>query len=223
MYHERKAASAYGAEYSLEYEVAEAIQRKRKHGAIGLDQDEAMYDMERMGASVPDFSQPPGNLTCPILQLRDPYRGAYPHMAYDPAYGQLPPHVGMSYGFDYAAHTYASASQHPLAAQGRTVASVPHGNNGRGDPFSAYRMQTGAGASSAAIAQYQQMMGSNHARSAPGHRPTLDDHLAAGLPSTGGRTTTGHKYGGGSMHAGYPTKQDSRTAQAYFPVGYAGI
>lgn len=51
MYHERKPPATYGAEYSLEYEVAEAIQRKRKRGAVGLDQDEAMYDMERMGVS----------------------------------------------------------------------------------------------------------------------------------------------------------------------------
>ena len=51
MYRERKPVSMYAADYSLEFEVAEAIQKKRKRGAIGLDQDEALYDMERMGVS----------------------------------------------------------------------------------------------------------------------------------------------------------------------------
>jgi hypothetical protein len=51
-YFERKPVSAYGADYSLEFEVAEALQKKRKRGATGLDQDEALYDMERMGVGL---------------------------------------------------------------------------------------------------------------------------------------------------------------------------
>lgn len=51
MFFEKKHPLSYGREYSLEYEVAESLQKKRKRGAAGLDQDEAMYDLERMGVS----------------------------------------------------------------------------------------------------------------------------------------------------------------------------
>ena len=51
MYHAKRHAMTYGADYSLEFEVAESIQKKRKRGAVGLDQDEALYDLERMGVS----------------------------------------------------------------------------------------------------------------------------------------------------------------------------
>jgi len=51
MFFEKKNPLTYGREYSLEYEVAENMQKKRKRGAAGLDHDEAMYDLERMGVS----------------------------------------------------------------------------------------------------------------------------------------------------------------------------
>lgn len=51
MFYEKKHAASYGRDYSLEYEVAENMQKKRKSGAVGLDHDEAMYDLERMGVS----------------------------------------------------------------------------------------------------------------------------------------------------------------------------
>ena len=51
MFYEKKNPLTYGREYSLEYEVADNMQKKRKRGAAGLDPDEAMYDLERMGVS----------------------------------------------------------------------------------------------------------------------------------------------------------------------------
>ena len=51
MYQEKQSVSVYGNDHSLEFEVAESMQRRRKRGAVGLDQDEALYDLERMGVS----------------------------------------------------------------------------------------------------------------------------------------------------------------------------
>lgn len=67
MYYEKKSADAYGQQYSLEIEVTENLQKKRKRGAVGLDHDEALYDLERMGVSGPScptsFCQHPSRLT----------------------------------------------------------------------------------------------------------------------------------------------------------------
>ncbi|KAK9898519.1 hypothetical protein P389DRAFT_167037 [Cystobasidium minutum MCA 4210] len=210
MFFEKKHPLSYGREYSLEYEVAESLQKKRKRGAAGLDHDEAMYDLERMG-------------------LRDPYRGNYPpHYHYDPAYAVGPPVAGPSrlpgqqevasrppysgYPFEgphpaqhggpmgfpqqshiHPSHASISPSNNPLAAaQGRTVASVsqqaPAGIGGRSDPFSAYRMQTPSGTptpgGTPGSMHVQAQSIAQPMRPPSGPRPTLDDHL-------GYSTTTG--------------------------------
>ena len=160
MYHAKRHATSYGADYSLEFEVAESIQKKRKRGAVGLDQDEALYDLERMGVSL-RFASRQGDVGSAadrgsaFFKLRDPYRGTYPpHFAVDPAYGYVggagksgASATGGSGSYVYEnGHQVSQQSQHPqqhpLAAQGRTVASVPQqGQSGRPDPFSAYRVR----------------------------------------------------------------------------------
>lgn len=161
-------------------------------------------------------------LTLPACQLRDPYRGAYPHLAYDPAYGQIPPHAGLPFGYDYAVPPFAGGPHHPLAAQGRTVASVPHGHGGRADPFSAYRMPNSTALPPSAMPQHYQMMAAGNGASGGAHRPTLDDHLTAVPHGMHGRSATLPKHAN-AMHTGFPMKQDGRARQMYFPVGYAGV
>lgn len=131
-------------------------------------------------------------------------------MAYDPAYGPIPTHVALPFGYDYPAPPFAGGPQHPLAAQGRTVASVHHANNGRADPFSAYRVPNATAHPSGAISQYQSLP--TNGRSGAAHRPTLDDHLAALPPGAPGRTGLPSKYSNGMQ---------GRMTHAYFPVGYA--
>lgn len=51
LYYEKKDAGHYERQYSLEFEVAESLAKRRKRGATGVDHDEAMFDLERMGVS----------------------------------------------------------------------------------------------------------------------------------------------------------------------------
>ena len=49
LYFGRRSAASYGQVYSTEIDAVDGLQKKRKHGAVGLNHDEALYDLERMG------------------------------------------------------------------------------------------------------------------------------------------------------------------------------
>lgn len=168
LYYEKKPAATYRPSYSAEYDIADGLARKRKLGAVGLDHEEALYDLERMGVSAQEtFVSKLLTDMIASLQLRDPYSSGYQPGAFDAPFG--PGHLSSSAN-DHNLGTFGNHFQHPLAAQGRTVASVPQQSlSGRADLFGGYRAQANA----AALAQASQLS-----------RPTLDDHLAssAGQP-----------------------------------------
>lgn len=49
LYQERKATLAYGLDYAVEFDLHDSLYKRQKRGAVGLDREEIMYDLQRSG------------------------------------------------------------------------------------------------------------------------------------------------------------------------------